>query len=241
MALFDLGFVVGLSYMYSLDNLLFDALISSIFYRRIYHRVRSRLILVIIDKILTELWPFYDVESSSLGLARSHFWLLKGSIDFIQSLQKGKTLYNTCQLVLIWRSFAKILTEVFPLFVCVIWFFTSQPTVFRYVGGFFFGWIRTKQGWMCLAQGHNPVTPVRHYFFVVVWLLVLFFSSSCILRSHSLAILLLFMSVHFTVTSDAHDLTWEYTFLTSEQQINIISIKVNNENQTMKNYPACTI
>ena len=37
----------------------------------------------------------------------------------------------------------------------------SHQQSFSYVGTVFLGWTSTKLGLMCLAQGHNPVTPVR--------------------------------------------------------------------------------
>ena len=45
------------------------------------------------------------------------------------------------------------------LFVCLISFFSLQSTIFQ-SGRVFLGWTSTKQGLMCLAQGHNTVTPV---------------------------------------------------------------------------------
>ena len=44
---------------------------------------------------------------------------------------------------------------------CLIWYFTSQSTIFSYVGRVFLGWTSTKQGLMCFTQGHNTVMPVR--------------------------------------------------------------------------------
>ena len=43
---------------------------------------------------------------------------------------------------------------------CLILFLTSQSTVVM-SGRVFQSWISNKQGSMCLAQGHNAVTPVR--------------------------------------------------------------------------------
>ena len=44
-----------------------------------------------------------------------------------------------------------------------VWFDTLHPSQqsFHCIV-VFLGWTSTKQGLMCLAQGHNAVTPVRH-------------------------------------------------------------------------------
>ena len=47
------------------------------------------------------------------------------------------------------------------VFDCLIWFFMYHQQSFSYVGMVFLGWASTKLGLMCLAQGHNAVTPVR--------------------------------------------------------------------------------
>ena len=46
------------------------------------------------------------------------------------------------------------------LYVCLIWFFTFQSTIFH-LGWVFLGWTSTRQGIMCLAQWDNTVTPMR--------------------------------------------------------------------------------
>ena len=44
-----------------------------------------------------------------------------------------------------------------------VWFDSLRPIqqFFSYAGRIFLGWTSTKQGIMCLAQGHNAVHPVR--------------------------------------------------------------------------------
>ena len=46
------------------------------------------------------------------------------------------------------------------MFVCSILFFMSLQQSFSYVGRVFLGCTSTKLGLMCLAKGHNTVTPV---------------------------------------------------------------------------------
>ena len=46
---------------------------------------------------------------------------------------------------------------------CFVWFDSLRPVnnFSVMLGQVFLGWTSTKQGQMCLAQGHNTVTPVR--------------------------------------------------------------------------------
>ena len=46
-------------------------------------------------------------------------------------------------------------------FVCLIWFLRPSNNFSFKLGRVFLGWTSTKLGLMCLAQGHNSVTPVR--------------------------------------------------------------------------------
>ena len=61
-------------------------------------KYRSSLILVIICKILTELWPFFDLVFVGVLILVSDQLLLQGCIDFIESLQKDISLWNTDQV-----------------------------------------------------------------------------------------------------------------------------------------------
>ena len=47
------------------------------------------------------------------------------------------------------------------VFCLLIWFDSSRPINDLSVKRGFLGWTSTKLGLMCLAQGHNAVTPVR--------------------------------------------------------------------------------
>ena len=49
---------------------------------------------------------------------------------------------------------------ILPTKFCLIWFFTSQWTIFQLYWWVFLGWTSTKLGLMYLAQGHNAVTLV---------------------------------------------------------------------------------
>ena len=63
---------------------------------------------------------------------------------------------------LLLNQLKRIHTVFFLFFVYLIWFSTSQSTIFSVMSGrVFLGWTSTKQGLMCLAQGHNTLTPVR--------------------------------------------------------------------------------
>ena len=71
---------------------------------------------------------------------------------------------NLCSLIKALLFFPekrnKLASSLYALFV---WFDSLHPSQqsFIYVGQVFLGWTSTKQGLMCLAQGHNKVTPVR--------------------------------------------------------------------------------
>ena len=62
------------------------------------------------------------------------------------------------QLDMQYTSYSGIYSLV--VLFCLIWFFTSHQQSFSYID-VFLGWTSTKLGLMCLAQGHNVVTPVR--------------------------------------------------------------------------------
>ena len=65
-------------------------------------------------------------------------------------------LYPSLLWWLCWVSETEII-----IIVCLIWFFTSHQQSFSYVGTVLPVWTSTKLGFMCLAQRHNAVTPVR--------------------------------------------------------------------------------
>ena len=46
-------------------------------------------------------------------------------------------------------------------FVCLIWHYIPVNNLSVMLRPVFLGWTSTNQGLMCLAQGHNAVTPVR--------------------------------------------------------------------------------
>ena len=66
-------------------------------------------------------------------------------------VQPRKTLPHTIQIT------EKLLTGMF------VWFHSLHPSqqFFSYVVRVLVGWTNTKQGLMCLAQGHKTLTPVR--------------------------------------------------------------------------------
>ena len=53
--------------------------------------------------------------------------------------------------------------HIYPYLFCFVWFDSLRPinNLSFKQGRVFLGWISTKLGLMCLAQGHNAVTPVR--------------------------------------------------------------------------------
>ena len=53
----------------------------------------------------------------------------------------------------------QICDNMFCLFDLILYFPVNNFSVMS--GWVFLGWTSTKQGFMCLAQGHNAVTPVR--------------------------------------------------------------------------------
>ena len=63
------------------------------------------------------------------------------------------------KLITLWYT---VKTGLVPMVcVCLIWIFTSHQQYFSYQVTVFLGWTSTKLGLMCLAQGHNAVTPMR--------------------------------------------------------------------------------
>ena len=63
----------------------------------------------------------------------------------------------------VWHNKACWVMTNSDLFVLLVWFDSVRPinnfSVMQ--GQVFLGWTSTKLGLMCLAQGHNAVTPVR--------------------------------------------------------------------------------
>ena len=97
------------------------------------------------------MYPFNRVDGVVITFATILFLLPK-----IGSVIECLTLY--------WRVTGyrlKACTALCP-FVCLIWFFTSQSTIFQ-LHRDWSSWVEPvlSQDYMCLAQGHNTVTPVR--------------------------------------------------------------------------------
>ena len=70
---------------------------------------------------------------------------------------------NDSGLMYIWHQFVRKLNSwiYYTYLYWLIWFFLSKTTFFSVMSGrVVLGWTSTKQGLMCLAQGHNTVTPV---------------------------------------------------------------------------------
>ena len=97
---------------------------------------------------------FGHVKTSRVEPVLSWGWWVTGNWNFM-SIKFSVSVYrkNISLLGRIW----------FCLFVLfdLIWFITSHQQSFSFVGTGLLSWTSTKLWLMCLAQGHNAVTPVR--------------------------------------------------------------------------------